>query len=775
MNARTSHWRESLRVVWAITAKDIVEGLKNKNTLSIIISSMFLVAFYRGLPSLVGGIEPPQARVYDAGASTLTAYLENSPDVEVRTGYESEAQVRRRLANADTLELGLVIPADFDQVFAAGAQPVLQGHVAYWVSDEDAAEVQQVFEGEIARLLGRQVRIELSENRVYPTPEDSGPGVQVSIGIIIVGTMIGVTMVPHLMLEEKHSRTLDVLLVSPASETQVILSKALVGLFYCLLGLGVALVVNRDLVVHWDVVLLVVPCVSLLTVSIGLWLGTKIDTRAQLMLWAWVFFIPMFLPVFLYLLKDLFPDIVGQVLQVIPTAAALIALNYAYADTMTWGTPLLAAAWLLVCTGMALAGTVWLIRRRDRVAEGKAALREEARLSGSQAESSLRGRLGAERRPPPETHAASAAMLAEPVVPPRGWRMLLMVAAKDLREAFHNKVILGILVGTVFVVINGAALPLLLELQSQPSAMFVDEGRSTIIRGMSGRQDLRLALADTRQELEESITGGPGTWIGLIVPADFDQRAGSDEPIELEGYVAHWANPDRIREWTAVFERELGLATWGSVQINLEGHELYPAPDVGGQIGINLYTLLIAVLVIGMMMVPLLMVEERESHTLEALLISPAKLVHVIAGKALVGIGYCCLAAGVTLLFNRNLIVHWDIAVLATLLSAAFAVSLGIVVGLVASNATAVGFWGGPLMLMMIVPTLVQALGVTSLPMIVQAIFRWVPTTLMLDLFRLSVAGAVPGAQLWSSAAALVAMAGAVFLLATWRLRQYDR
>ena len=55
------------------------------------------------------------------------------------------------------------------------------------------------------------------------------------------------------------------------------------------------------------------------------------------------------------------------------------------------------------------------------------------------------------------------------------------------------------------------------------------------------------------------------------------------------------------------------------------------------------------------MVVPLLLVEEKEKRTLDFLLASPASLKEIVAGKALTGVAYTVLIAGLLLFVNRQL------------------------------------------------------------------------------------------------------------------------
>jgi ABC-2 type transport system permease protein len=173
--------------------------------------------------------------------------------------------------------------------------------------------------------------------------------------------------------------------------------------------------------------------------------------------------------------------------------------------------------------------------------------------------------------------------------------------------------------------------------------------------------------------------------------------------------------------------------------------------------------------------VPLLLVEEKESHTLEALLVSPARFSEVVLGKALVGCVYCLLAMAVALAFNARYVVHWEVALLAAVMSAAFAVALGMLIGILSDNPTSAAFWGSPILLILLGTTVAQFFMRPSWPAILREVLRWAPGSAMINLFRLSLAGQVPGSLLWGNVVSLVGAAGAVYLLVVWRTRRLSR
>ena len=357
--------RDNLRIIGAIVAKDMVDGLKNKTTLSVLLSILFIVAFYRVMPALTGREEVPNVLVYDAGHSSLVTALENSSAVKQYT-YPSQEKMEHTLANGDVPELGLVIPADFDQVVAAGNSPELQGYVMHWVSQADAAELKQYVEAHVTELAGVPVHIQMDGNVVYMWPDSTGAGLLTTLAMVIVIVMVGITFVPHMMIEEKRARTLDALLVSPAGPVQVTIAKALTGLFYCVLGMGIVLVLNYNLIIQWWLAILATMCGSLFAVALGLLLGTLIETRQQFTLWSWVLIVPLLIPTFLSIMTDLLPGWLLGVFQWIPSVALFRVLRVSTSNQAQFGLYGPRLALMLAYAVLVLALVAWRIRRADR-------------------------------------------------------------------------------------------------------------------------------------------------------------------------------------------------------------------------------------------------------------------------------------------------------------------------------------------------------------------------------------------------------------------------
>ena len=167
------------------------------------------------------------------------------------------------------------------------------------------------------------------------------------------------------MLEERETKTLEALLISPASSSLVVISKALTGLFYCLTAAALVLAFNASLVVHWGVIVLATLCGSLFTISIGLLLGSVFERQQQLSVVIFILVQPLLLPVGLSLLFDLLPETVITILNWIPTVALARVFRLSLLDSTSisqYGPDL---AFVAGSGVLILAIVAWVVRRSE--------------------------------------------------------------------------------------------------------------------------------------------------------------------------------------------------------------------------------------------------------------------------------------------------------------------------------------------------------------------------------------------------------------------------
>lgn len=351
---------DHLRIVATLAGKDIVDALRNKATMTILIIVVLMVFFYRMFPSLTQ--DEPRVFVYAESPSALVTALERSPALETYA-VESQDLLFRLLREGETPELALVIPASAE---TSSGPIVIDGYVMHWLSETQRRELVELAAAELSNELDRPVTIQIEGHDMYRLADEGVLEFSASVALLFVTTMIGVSLIPNLMLEEKQSNTLDALMVAPISAADLVAGKALAGLFYGVLTCGVVLLVFSYVIVQWPLAILAAVVGILFMTAIGLLLGSVINSRAQLQLVAWLVILPLMVPPILVLLEGLIPSGVLGVLRWVPTVAvaAIYRLSFTVdAAVRHYGVDLAVA---IALTLALYAAVVWQVRRQDR-------------------------------------------------------------------------------------------------------------------------------------------------------------------------------------------------------------------------------------------------------------------------------------------------------------------------------------------------------------------------------------------------------------------------
>lgn len=365
---QTNKFCQDLRITWAIAAKDILDAHKNKTIVQVIVMVLAMVALYRLIPVITHLADVPTVHVYDAGDSWLAVQLENSPKLDV-VRRSSRQDVDIFLAMGGAPELGLLIPAGVDQALAAGEAIQLDGFVQHWVGEAEAKELGAQVEREIAALYPEKdpaVRINLDGHKVYPRPNSAGPGLWAAMTLVMALAMLGLSLVPALMLEEKRVKTLDALMVSPANSWHVVVGKALAGLVYCLAGFAVVLAFNAFLISQWGLAVCAALSGAALAVALGLLLGTSFETRQALSMWVIVLTLALIIPAVVAGMAMDLPETLNAVLRWLPNVALSRLFQLSFSNTAApaeYGLDLVLVVGFTACI---LAVTAWRVGRLDR-------------------------------------------------------------------------------------------------------------------------------------------------------------------------------------------------------------------------------------------------------------------------------------------------------------------------------------------------------------------------------------------------------------------------
>ncbi len=354
-------------------------------------------------------------------------------------------------------------------------------------------------------------------------------------------------------------------------------------------------------------------------------------------------------------------------------------------------------------------------------------------------------------------------------------RIVGAIAAKDIVDAIRNKATLSIILGVGVLVLSSMAFPMLVRLQGTPFAVIYDPGRSTLIRALTAREEFRLRIVESQDEMEAAVGGASELALGLVIPEGFKEAAGTGGRVEMAGYVPHWADPDEVAAQVAFFEGVLSEASWQTVSIDVAGRAAYPSADDMGYPHMVVTSLVIAVLTVGLAMVPYLLLEEKGTHTFDALMVSPARYDQIVMGKALAGLVYCLTAGAVVLAINAQWVVHWWLVAVAVGLGAGFAVMLGLLLGSLFDNVSSVTVWMALLLMLLQVPIFLVGLDTSTWSSWLRAAFLGLPSVALDKLAAAAMLGALDDVNLGGSVALLLGSTLMVAVLVVWRIRREGR
>ena len=363
LNITRGSIRDSLNIIWTIASKDIVDALKNRVVVPMIIMLSIMLLLPKMLPLF---FEQPQIAlpVYEIGDSRLVEELKNNPEVTVQK-LRSDQELRSVLCGAVYPLVGLVLPADFDMRLAAGKQVEFQGYVC-WSKRNQVSEVLPKLEGVLSQVLGLPVIIQIEGNIVYP-PSDGVLFLSLAtVNSVLLIMMMGIFLVPSLLFEEKETKTMQALLVSPASISQVVIGKALAGSFYTLVAAAILFVISWSEVIHWDIAILFVIGGSLFSVAVGLIMGSFFEKQQDITGWMTALLLLLLGAILVKMLGIQLPTFLESILPWIPSVALAEICRVTFSEFVPVSQVWINLGIVLAVSLPLYAIVIWKVRRLDR-------------------------------------------------------------------------------------------------------------------------------------------------------------------------------------------------------------------------------------------------------------------------------------------------------------------------------------------------------------------------------------------------------------------------
>ncbi|MGQ9555214.1 MAG: ABC transporter permease [Anaerolineae bacterium] len=351
------------------------------------------------------------------------------------------------------------------------------------------------------------------------------------------------------------------------------------------------------------------------------------------------------------------------------------------------------------------------------------------------------------------------------------WRAIWAIARKDIVDAVKNMYILfGLVLPIGLSFLMRLAFPVGGEERILTVAVY-DPGGSRFVAGLQVLPEVQLLTVASAEELPEVVkvkaTGG------LAVPVGFDEAVQAGHQPELTVYVNSRRGGGELAAFGSLVQQQVWALVEQEMPARIVRIPVASGPGIGDDFRLDRYLLVLLVVMAlamtGTFVVPMLLVEEKERHTLEALLVSPAGPPEVAVGKAIVGLVYSTLVAAVLVALNRGWEGDWPVTELALLLGALFLVLVGLLMGGFFHSVTQVNTWSSIVMLITMLPSW---LTVVQIPVPLEVLFRLIPTHYLAQAMGLALAGDASPARVWGNLAVLLASTVIAFAAVVWRLRR---
>lgn len=351
----------NFNTIWAIAWKDIRDAVTNKATLVNILIVIGFVVFFWWSSTPRPFDKDIDVAYIDEGSSTLPTRTE-----EIAGGYQFrffEVESGEEITDAmGYKQIGIRIPAGFDQALSSGEEAVLPGYTM-WVYRGSVPEMENKYSDLFSQLLGSPVRFEIGENILIPEP-----GVHyntVNFNVMWAVLFMALLIIPHLMLEEKQTKTMDALMVSPVSPGGLVVGKALAGLFFILVSGGLYLALNSAYVVNWWLTLLAFFSTAVFSIGLALFMAGFVKNPQMIAIVMLPVIAVLVLPAMFSQEPFLAPGL-RNIFNWVPTTAMVEIMGYSFSTHAPAGELLINLGLILVSIVLVYAGVIWQVRSSDR-------------------------------------------------------------------------------------------------------------------------------------------------------------------------------------------------------------------------------------------------------------------------------------------------------------------------------------------------------------------------------------------------------------------------
>jgi ABC-2 type transport system permease protein len=353
------------RIILAIAKKDILDAIRNAYVLFALILPLGMSLLFSFMTPGGGEDRALDIVVYDAGQSHLIDQLEANAAVKL-TPVESADEVPIRIKKGPLG--GFALPANFDAAVSAGETPELRVYYNGRRTIVEQTALKQALEEALRAIAGQNMPatlIPFDVNNTGREVEFELPKFYLTLLLVLSLCMAGVFVVPTMLVEEKEKHTDQAILVSPADHSDLVIGKALAGMFYSLLMALLLLLLNNGFTGNATVTVLAVALGSLFLVLTGLLLGALFSTTAQVNSWGSIVLLALLIPT-IFILPPQPPAPVSTIVHLFPTSYMADAIIGGLSGKVLPADVILDFGVLAVATAAVCTAAIWALRRGRR-------------------------------------------------------------------------------------------------------------------------------------------------------------------------------------------------------------------------------------------------------------------------------------------------------------------------------------------------------------------------------------------------------------------------
>lgn len=219
----------------------------------------------------------------------------------------------------------------------------------------------------------------------------------------------------------------------------------------------------------------------------------------------------------------------------------------------------------------------------------------------------------------------------------------------------------------------------------KPRLGIVDQGQSQLVENLTKLDYLIVREYNTPTTLREDVGRG-ALDMGVVLPVGFDTDLRSDAKPRLELFV--WGESllkHRTLLGVTLVQQSIDLA---GQTLSIKTNTIRLGEEASVPWDVRLFPLVVIMtIILGGMMVPAtFIVDEKQKHTLQALIVTPVSLGEVLAAKGITGVLISVVMGSVILTINRAWGSHPMLMISLLVLSAMLAAAGGVILGILVKD-----------------------------------------------------------------------------------------